>query len=338
MIRKIVSALILFLSIVTIGFAQDKLTLAILDLEPQGVSKSEAISITNRILNGLFQSGEYIVVERQAMEEILTEQGFQISGCYTYECAVQAGKLLGVQRILIGSFEKIEQLYSIKLQMIDVQTGLVVKTASANCTGSIEEVTVKATREAVLGLISQNSKLALIGERKPPKYLINLEGSLINGESTAYGGTIGLSNNISSKFMIRYEFSKAYGFYWNEYQGALEIKYDESDLAVLGVTPRYYFGLSPKTDLYAQITLGLSYSNCGISGLDGYNNYIDTDYKFLFYFNPAVGFHLLKNYPISLNISIGYFYRRVKVDTDWCSEFTKDLSYLSLSGGLNFGL
>ena len=37
------------------------------------------------------------VIEREMMEEIIKEQGFQQSGCSTDECMVEVGKLIGVE-------------------------------------------------------------------------------------------------------------------------------------------------------------------------------------------------------------------------------------------------
>jgi len=59
--------------------AQEKTTLAILDLHAGGVSETEADAISNRIRNELFLTGKYTVLEREAMEEVLSEQGLEPS-------------------------------------------------------------------------------------------------------------------------------------------------------------------------------------------------------------------------------------------------------------------
>ena len=44
---------------------------------------------------------------------MLKEQGFQQSGCVSSECAVEAGKLLGVDQIVTGSIGKIGSYYTV---------------------------------------------------------------------------------------------------------------------------------------------------------------------------------------------------------------------------------
>jgi len=128
---------------------EERITIAILDLEASGVSTAEAVSITNRIRNELFLTGRYKVVERGAMQEILTEVGFQMAGCTSSECIVQAGRILGVQQMVAGSLDKLGQLYTINLRMINVETGEILAVASADCRDEIEDVALKSTKEAV---------------------------------------------------------------------------------------------------------------------------------------------------------------------------------------------
>ena len=72
-----------------------------MELEGNGISKSEARTLTEELRSFLVQSKKYIVLERDNMETILTEQGFQQSGCTSAECAVEVGKLLNVQKTIL---------------------------------------------------------------------------------------------------------------------------------------------------------------------------------------------------------------------------------------------
>jgi hypothetical protein len=74
------------------------------------------------------------------MESILTEQGFQLSGCTSAECAVEAGKLLGVNKMVTGSVGKLGELYNINIRLFDVGTGRIEKTVSQKHEGSVEEL------------------------------------------------------------------------------------------------------------------------------------------------------------------------------------------------------
>ena len=87
-------------------FAQKK-NIAVLQFDAENVSTSEAKILTNRLNDELFNFGKFTVIERAQIEPVLKEQGFQQSGCVSSECAVEAGKLLGVYQIVTGSIGKI---------------------------------------------------------------------------------------------------------------------------------------------------------------------------------------------------------------------------------------
>ena len=73
-------------------------SIAVLDFEGKDISDSEASILTDRLRSELFNLGNYKVLERALMEDILREQGLQQSGiCNSSECAVEIGNLLGTR-------------------------------------------------------------------------------------------------------------------------------------------------------------------------------------------------------------------------------------------------
>jgi len=137
---KIFLIVLMTSSISDIVIAQDKTSIAVLPLEENGISPSEAMVLTDELRSVLVQSGNYIVVERSNMESILQEQGFQLSGCTSTECAVEAGKLLGVEKMVTGSVGKIGELYNINVRLFDVGTGQIENTVSNKHEGSVEDL------------------------------------------------------------------------------------------------------------------------------------------------------------------------------------------------------
>ena len=135
------------------SLSYDKLNIAIMDLQGQSVSEPDAISLTNRIRAELYNSGLFTIVERETIEDVLAEQGLQQSGCTSSECIVELGRLLNVQRMVAGSVDKLGNLYTIHLRMIDVQSGEVLILTSVDSDGTIEEVALKSTGEVVDNLI-----------------------------------------------------------------------------------------------------------------------------------------------------------------------------------------
>jgi curli biogenesis system outer membrane secretion channel CsgG len=93
-----------------------KRTIAVLPFEDNtslGESKAgEAASAM--ILGVLSRSGRFIIVERSNLEEVISEQALGQSGAITLESAVQAGRISGVQAIVLGSVESLDYSYNRK--------------------------------------------------------------------------------------------------------------------------------------------------------------------------------------------------------------------------------
>ena len=87
-------------------------TIGVIDFSGKGVLETEASALTDRFASELFKLNIYTLVERDRIGEILTEQGFQQSGCTTSECAVEVGKMLGTELIITGAISKVGNVYS----------------------------------------------------------------------------------------------------------------------------------------------------------------------------------------------------------------------------------
>jgi hypothetical protein len=126
----------------------------VLDLEANGVSASEARSITDRLRIYLNRSQVFDVLERRQMEGILREQGFQLSGaCDNDQCVIDVGKILGARKMIAGSVSKVGDVYSLQVRIVDVTTGRIEQTAFADTRGDIGTVLQEGTLQAALRLI-----------------------------------------------------------------------------------------------------------------------------------------------------------------------------------------
>ncbi|KAA3610334.1 MAG: DUF2380 domain-containing protein [Calditrichaeota bacterium] len=139
--------------------------IAVLDLQGEGVSKSAAKTLTDRLRSKLVNTGAFHVLEREQMDEILGEQGFQQSGCVSDECLVEIGRLVGVEQMVGGSIGKIGQTYTLDLRIIDVQTGRILKTVSEDYRGDAD---------GLLGVL-ETASIKIAGKQVQPKS--NEEGS-----------------------------------------------------------------------------------------------------------------------------------------------------------------
>ncbi len=121
---------ILFLFLSTSLAQNSKMNIAVIDLDPTGISNNEAEFLSDRLRTELFETGKFQVVEREKMNAILHEQGFQQTRCTSVECAIEIGQLLNVRVMVAGTIGKIDDIYSLSIRMIDVENGAIIRTAT----------------------------------------------------------------------------------------------------------------------------------------------------------------------------------------------------------------
>jgi TolB-like protein len=166
--RKFISLLViqslliqLFFGLLTVLSAQEpksKLTLAVLPLEAKGgISPNEAVTLSDRLRTELVNLGYFIILERGKMSEILEEQGFNMSGCVSSECAVEAGRMLGVRLMVSGDVGAVGKVITVDVRMIDVETGKILRAVQYDHKGNVS------------GLIDLMRRVAyrLIGKKDP---------------------------------------------------------------------------------------------------------------------------------------------------------------------------
>jgi len=142
------------------GESTGKPTVAVLDFEPRGITTLEAQTLTDRFSTELANTNAATLVQRRAMNEILTEQGMNTGDCTSDECAAEIGALLGVKYMINGAIGKVGDTYTIDAKMFDVGSGAAVRTKSKTYTGAVD------------GLITEIELLAWdIMDLQPPKSL-----------------------------------------------------------------------------------------------------------------------------------------------------------------------
>jgi len=149
-----------------------KINAAVLDLEARGqASALVAASVSDFIRSGLLESGRFSIVDRSNMETILKEQGFQKSGCTTSDCAVEIGKLLNVEKMVVGTINKVGTRYTISIWLVDVESGKADQPDSVECDAD------DLLRDAGLALAHHFSEL------------VELQGKVLSVEEGGKQGT-----------------------------------------------------------------------------------------------------------------------------------------------------
>ena len=130
---KWIFLVVVYLS-VTFCDEQEKMLIAVNDFANEGITTSEVRILTDRLRSELIMSKKFRVFERNEMDRILKEQGFQQSGaCDDRSCLVEIGQLLGAQRMISGTMGYIGKIYTLTARMIDVKTGEILFSANIDC-------------------------------------------------------------------------------------------------------------------------------------------------------------------------------------------------------------
>lgn len=149
--KKSISMLLLVTFIATlfaqdIVFAQkrkrDKYSLAVLNLNAigEGISSTDTRLITTRLNEELNNTGMFHIMSQTDMERGLFAKNFDPSGCSSIECAIRAGRALGVQLVIIGSITQNPSSYAIDIQMIHVASKAIVKDFRDNLEGDLNDL------------------------------------------------------------------------------------------------------------------------------------------------------------------------------------------------------
>lgn len=121
---------VVVLLLVSTGFeplyAKKKMRVAVLELSPVKVTSDLAVGVTDLVVTELVNCGEFEVLERMQVVKILNEQGFQQTGVTDTTQAIEAGKLLNTDTVLIGTLQQFNSSLVINVKIVDVNTGKIL--------------------------------------------------------------------------------------------------------------------------------------------------------------------------------------------------------------------
>lgn len=123
--------LILILALVFYSFALP--AIAIRDFKGVGISAEEAAIVSSKLQTEFVHSRRFEVLERSAIEEITREMEFNASGiCDDANCLVELGKMLSVEKLIVGSVGKLEGSYTLTMRLLDIETGTIENSYSSD--------------------------------------------------------------------------------------------------------------------------------------------------------------------------------------------------------------
>ena len=127
--------------------------LAVLDLDTSEPFKVIALILSEALREEIFRMGAFSLVNRENMEQVLSEMGLQQTGLVEERQAVRAGKGLAAAQIVLGQFGTLGSMSVLQVKRIDVETQGTLAIGSLRCAKGREE-------ELLAGLSHLARKLA----------------------------------------------------------------------------------------------------------------------------------------------------------------------------------
>jgi len=84
------------------------------------------------------------------------------------ECAIEAGKVLAIQYVVFGTIGKLGSTYTLTVNLADVETAAIAKSATYDVRGAIDDLLVPGMRTAAHKLLG----LPVPAEEKPAQAIV----------------------------------------------------------------------------------------------------------------------------------------------------------------------
>lgn len=215
--RRYVFSLLFVLICLESAFSQDKPKMALIPLYAMGVSETEAENASELLKTALVQTGKYIFIDKNEVEKVMGTQSFTLTGNTDEIYALETGKLLSADQVIIGSFSHIGTQYILNAKVIDIELGDNILSEDVSFT-NIEELSNSIDR-LVSKLIEQD---------------IEISKNSIVTSNTENPDTI-------TEYIFQLGIGSAYSFYFQDIQNVLD-SMDEGSLSRIPFSVDFLFG------------------------------------------------------------------------------------------------
>lgn len=133
--KKFIFLLLFFLVLGSLNAQNNKkMKIAVMDFRAGvGVNQSEVEGLSDMLINTLYESKKFYIVERSQLNQVLKEQRFQSSDL-SYEKIAKVGRILGVKAVLVGTVNYIDREYNVDIRAVNVESAMAMATAGATKT------------------------------------------------------------------------------------------------------------------------------------------------------------------------------------------------------------
>ena len=162
--------MIAILAMFATGAVNAQIRVAVLDFQAgAGISQNDVDGISDILVTYLGNDARFTLVERTQVQRVLREQGLQHSNI-TDSDAVRLGRILNVNKVVLGRVIVVGGQHNMDCRVVDVQTGRIVATAGNSWT--------PATFRSVLRSIAQSLSSGMIAFEQAER---ERTGVVING-------------------------------------------------------------------------------------------------------------------------------------------------------------
>lgn len=137
MFKRISCILASLTILLSFNYSDAQTYIAVLEFLGKNVPEAEASALTDRLRIELFRTKRFKVLERELMDRILKEQGFQLAECTSDECIIEMGQLIGVEQVVAGSVSRVGDVYSVAARIVSVETAEIERIATYDYEGKI---------------------------------------------------------------------------------------------------------------------------------------------------------------------------------------------------------
>ena len=165
--RRLFPALLLLAFAAIAAKGQEKPLITILPFQAIEVSKSVATIISTLFETDLVNTRAYTVLSQNERDRILQAQEVSLQDCTDVTCAIEIGKLLSAEQIIIGTVGALGKKFIISAKIIDITTSTTLGADSVSAE-SIEALDV-ACQSLTRSLVSRALPSAALPEEGPKK-------------------------------------------------------------------------------------------------------------------------------------------------------------------------
>jgi TolB-like protein len=134
-------SILLFCLIALSLSAQENRRTAVVPFNAVGVSENEAMIITGLFETALVNTKSFSVIEQSQIVDIMEAQAYSLGGCTDESCAIEVGKLLSAEQIILGDLSTIGGKIILNAKIIDVEKGFNIKADNVEASGMGEMTT-----------------------------------------------------------------------------------------------------------------------------------------------------------------------------------------------------